>query len=59
MGYFRCVDDLPIIYNERKTDTEDLLYCFNSITPKLNFTIQKETRGSMNYLDVTIHTDVK
>jgi hypothetical protein len=26
MGYFRYVDDLLIIYNERKTDIEDLLY---------------------------------
>jgi hypothetical protein len=38
---------------------EDLLYLFNNITPKLNFTIEKEPRGSMNYLDVRIHRDVK
>ena len=55
LGYFRYVDDLLIIYNERKTDIEDLLYCFNDITPKLNFTIQKETRGSINFLDLTFH----
>ena len=58
MGYFRYVDDLLIIYNERKTGIEDLLCCFNNITPKLNFTIEKETRGSINFLDVTIHRDV-
>jgi len=26
VGYFRYVDDLLIIYNERKTDIQDLLY---------------------------------
>ena len=51
VGYFRYVDDLLTIYSERKTDTEDLLFCFNNITPKLNFTIEKETRGSINFLD--------
>jgi hypothetical protein len=35
-GYSRY--DL-IIHNGRKTDIEDLLYCFNNIIPKLNFTI--------------------
>ena len=44
MGYFQYVDDLLIIYNERETDIEDLLYYFNNIAPKLNFTIEKETR---------------
>jgi len=58
MGYFRYVDDLLIIYNERETDIEDLLYYFNNIAPKLNFTIEKETRGSINFLDLTIHRDV-
>jgi len=58
IGYFRYLDNLPIIYSERKTDREDLLYWFNNITPKLNFTIEKETRGSINFLDLTIHRDV-
>jgi len=58
VGYFQYVDDLLIIYNETKTDIEDLLYRFNNITPKLNFTIEKETRGSINFLDLTIHRDI-
>ena len=58
MGYFRYVDDLLIIYNERETNIEDLLYYFNNIAPKFNFTIDKETRGSINFLDLTIHRDV-
>jgi hypothetical protein len=51
------VDDLLIVYNVNKTDIEDLLNCFNNLTPKLNFTIEKETRGSTNFLDITIHRE--
>jgi len=58
VGNFRYVDDLLIIYNERKTDIEELLYRFNDITPKLNFTIEKETGGNINFLDLTIHRDI-
>jgi hypothetical protein len=57
IGYFQYVDDLLIIYNESKTDIEDLLHCFN-ITPKLNFTMEKETKGNINFLDLTIQRDV-
>jgi hypothetical protein len=56
VGYFRYVDELLLIY-ERKTDIEDLLNCFNNITPKLNFTIEKETKGSINFLHITIHRE--
>jgi hypothetical protein len=55
MGYFRYVDDLLIVYDESKTDIDDLINCFNSLTPKLHFTVEKETRGSINFPDVTIH----
>jgi hypothetical protein len=44
LGYFRYVDDL-IFYNENKTDTEDLLNCFNNLTPKLNFNIEKKQQA--------------
>jgi hypothetical protein len=57
IGYYRYVDDLLIIYNESKTDIEDLLHCFNNIAPKLNFTMEKETKGNINFLDLTIHRD--
>jgi hypothetical protein len=53
--YSRYVDDLLIIYNESKTDIEYLLHCFNNIAPKLNFTMEKETKGDINFLDLTIH----
>jgi hypothetical protein len=55
IGYFRYVDDLLIVYNENKTDIEDLLHRFNNIAPKLNFTMEKETKGDINFLDITIH----
>jgi len=58
IGYFRYVDDLLIIYNEKKTNIEDLFYCFNNIAPKLKFTIEKETRGSTNFLDLTIQREI-
>ena len=32
VGYFRYVDELLIIYNERKTDIQDLFFCFNPLT---------------------------
>jgi hypothetical protein len=35
------VDDLLIIYNERKTDIEDLLHRFNNIVPTLNVTMRE------------------
>jgi hypothetical protein len=38
-----------------KTDKVDLLNCFNNLTPKLNFTIQKETKGGINFLDIILH----
>jgi hypothetical protein len=57
IGYFRYVDDLRIIYNERKTDIQDLLHRFNNIAPTLNFTMGKETKGDIGFLDLTIHRD--
>jgi len=49
------VDDLLTVYNENKTDIEYLLTCFNSLTPKLNFTIEKKMDDSINFLDIMIH----
>ena len=40
-GYFRYVNDILIIYNKSKTNVDNLLDCFNNITPKLKFTIEK------------------
>jgi hypothetical protein len=37
-GYFRYVDDILIVYNESKTNTDNLLDHFNNLTTKLKFT---------------------
>jgi hypothetical protein len=57
MGYFRCADDVLIIYNESTTDIDDILKCFNNLTPKLKFTIGKEMGGRINFLDITFHRE--
>jgi len=43
-GYFWYVDDILIIYNESKTDIDCILECFNKLTPKLEFTLENETK---------------
>ena len=54
VGYFRYVDDILIIYNHNKTKIEGLLKCFNTLHPKLEFTIEKETDEKINFLDITV-----
>jgi hypothetical protein len=54
VGYFRYVDDILIIYNEYITNIDILLHQFNNLTPKLNFTIEKETERKLHILDITI-----
>jgi hypothetical protein len=43
IGYFRYVDDILIVYNESTTNIDDLLDQFNNVSPKLDFTIERET----------------
>jgi hypothetical protein len=40
--YFRYVDVNSIVYNEENTNTDTLLDHFNSLSPKLKFTTEKE-----------------
>jgi hypothetical protein len=51
------VDYLLIIYNENKRNIENLLNCFNNLTPKLNFTIEKVTKDSISFLYITTHRE--
>jgi hypothetical protein len=55
-GYFRYVDNILIIYNENTMNIEDL-HCFNNLTPKLKFTLEKEMECKFNFLDLTIHSE--
>jgi hypothetical protein len=54
VNYFRYVDDILIIYNTQTTDIHDTLDEFNTINPKLKFTIEKQQDNTINYLDLTI-----
>jgi len=46
-----------IVYNENKTDINYILECFNKLTPKLKFTLERETNRKINFLDITICRD--
>jgi len=56
-GYFRYVDGILIAYDEEKTNIDTLLECFNNISPKLKFTIEKEMKHKINFLDITINRE--
>jgi hypothetical protein len=58
-GYFRYVHDILIVYNEDITNIDSLLHQFNNITPKLKFTIEKETEYKLHFLDITITRGVE
>jgi hypothetical protein len=57
-GYFRYVDDILIIYDQAKTNTDQTLGDFNE-QPTIKFTIEKESHNSINFLDLTIHRNKK
>jgi hypothetical protein len=56
-GYFRYVDDILIVYNENRTNINDFLDCFNKLTPKLEFTLERENDRKINFLDLTIYRE--
>jgi len=58
-GYFRYIDDILILYNESKTDINYILDCFNKLTPKLEFTLERETNHRISFLDITICREQK
>jgi DNA mismatch repair ATPase MutL len=53
IDYYRYIDDILIIYNEQYTKIENTLNEFNSVHHKIKFTMKKETRNRINYLDMT------
>ena len=53
------VEDILIVYNESKTSIDNLLDHFNNLTPKLNFTLEKETECKINFLDIRIFRETK
>jgi len=54
LGYFRYVDVLLIIYNEKAANIDNRLSEFNNVLPKLKFISELEENGNINFLDITI-----
>ena len=52
-GYYRYVDDILIVYTDTTTNIHTVLDEFNSITPKLEFTLEEEQNDKINFLDFT------
>jgi hypothetical protein len=55
MGYFRYVDDILVIYDDDMTDIHEVHKTLNNLTPKIKFTLEKENKHRINFLDLTIH----
>jgi hypothetical protein len=55
MAYYRYMYDILIIYDQRKTNIQQILEEFNNMQPTIKFTIEKEQKEKINYLDITIH----
>jgi hypothetical protein len=54
LDYYRYVDDILIIYNVNYTNIQDTSNDFNSVRPKIQYTIETQIDNKLNYLDVTI-----
>jgi hypothetical protein len=55
IGCFRYVDDILLIYGERKTNIGKTLGEFNEEQPIIKFSIEKESHNSIHLLDLSIH----
>jgi len=51
--------DILIVYNDSKTDIDKLLDFFNNAMPTMMFSIEKESKNSINFLDITIHRNIE
>jgi hypothetical protein len=55
IDYYRYVDDILIIYNSEYTNILNTLNEFNTVHPKLKFTLETEAQNKINYLAITIN----
>jgi hypothetical protein len=55
IAYFRYLDDILIVYDSKKTNIDDTINDFNKMQPKIKFTVEKENKKSINFLDIGIH----
>jgi hypothetical protein len=53
-SYNRYVDDILIICNNTRTNTEVVLAEFNKIHKNLQFTMEQESNNTIKYLDISI-----
>ena len=53
-GYFIYINDILILYKEDQTNIHNVLDYFNSVTPNMKFTLEKEENNKINFLDITI-----
>jgi hypothetical protein len=54
LGYFRYVDDTPMICDDNSTDIHEVHIAFNNLAPTIKFTIETETDKNINFLDIAI-----
>jgi hypothetical protein len=62
VGYFRYIDNILIIYNQKPTNTKDVLTQFNDSMPTMQFTVEEEKHNTIHFLDITIsktHNNIK
>jgi hypothetical protein len=55
MAYYRYMDNILIIYDQRRTNIEQTLEEFNNMQPTIKCIIEKEQKEKINYLDITIY----
>ena len=52
--YGRYVDNIFIIYDNHKDISNEIVKQFNTVHPKLKFTLERENNNALNFLDLTI-----
>ena len=52
--YGRYVDDILIVYNNDDDLSQEILDKFNSLHPKIQYTVETELNNKINYLDLQI-----
>jgi hypothetical protein len=53
--YKRYVDDILIIYDQEKTNHQQIIQTANNIHPNLSFKHELEDNGNIVFLDLTLH----
>jgi hypothetical protein len=55
IAYFRYVDDIVIVHDNKKTNIDNMINEFNKLQSKIEFTIEKENQKTINFLDIGIY----